>query len=188
MCQAEWIIGTVDLSGSKAGFLHSTATPRGAEINKVCPSAMEALLMKPNVTFLCNGFGICGVLDTLIEEVIRKPNITDMAAASNNAGTGSSGLGKLRRRWDNYARIRDLTCLSKQCDGKNGLLELISNYPDRAWVWGRFVFSSLAANPVNPWGLVTHCDPPQPTIDAALSSSLGGLLPTQKLKALVLTS
>ncbi|KAL0468570.1 hypothetical protein QR685DRAFT_531211 [Neurospora intermedia] len=51
--------------------------------------------MKPNSTLLCGGFGLCGVPDTLIDEVIHKPEITGLTAVSNNAGTDTSGLGKL---------------------------------------------------------------------------------------------
>lgn len=73
-----------------------SATSRRAEINKVYPSASEALKdMKPNSTLLCGGFGLCGVPDTLIDEVLNKPEITGLTAVSNNAGTDASGLGKL---------------------------------------------------------------------------------------------
>ncbi|KAK5995749.1 3-oxoacid CoA-transferase 1 [Cladobotryum mycophilum] len=73
-----------------------SATARRAEINKVLPSASEALKdMKPNSTLLCGGFGLCGVPDTLIDEVLNKPDITGLTAVSNNAGTDNSGLGKL---------------------------------------------------------------------------------------------
>ncbi|GAB0134621.1 hypothetical protein EsDP_00002986 [Epichloe bromicola] len=69
---------------------------RRTEINKVFPSASEALKdMKSNSTLLCGGFGLCGVPDTLIDEVLAKPDITGLTAVSNNAGTDSSGLGKL---------------------------------------------------------------------------------------------
>jgi len=51
--------------------------------------------MQPNTTVLCGGFGLCGVPDTLIEEVLKKPDLTGLTAVSNNAGTDSSGLGKL---------------------------------------------------------------------------------------------
>lgn len=69
---------------------------RRTEINKVFPSASEALKdMKSNSTLLCGGFGLCGVPDTLIDEVLAKPHITGLTAVSNNAGTDSSGLGKL---------------------------------------------------------------------------------------------
>ncbi|KAK0611611.1 hypothetical protein B0T14DRAFT_439333 [Immersiella caudata] len=73
-----------------------SSTGRRAEINKVYPSAAEALKdMKSNSTLLCGGFGLCGVPDTLINEVLKKPEITGLTAVSNNAGTDNSGLGKL---------------------------------------------------------------------------------------------
>lgn len=77
------------------GRLFSTTLHR-RDINKVVASAAEALAdMKPNSTVLCGGFGLCGVPDTLIDEVLKKPEITGLTAVSNNAGTDSSGLGKL---------------------------------------------------------------------------------------------
>ncbi|KAL6870273.1 hypothetical protein J3F83DRAFT_735730 [Trichoderma novae-zelandiae] len=73
-----------------------SATARRAEINKVLPSAAEAIKdLKANSTLLCGGFGLCGVPDTLIDEVLKRPDITGLTAVSNNAGTDSSGLGKL---------------------------------------------------------------------------------------------
>ncbi|KAL6692729.1 hypothetical protein J3F84DRAFT_351234 [Trichoderma pleuroticola] len=73
-----------------------SATARRAEINKVLPSATEAIKdLKPNSTLLCGGFGLCGVPDTLIDEVLKRPDVTGLTAVSNNAGTDSSGLGKL---------------------------------------------------------------------------------------------
>ncbi|RKU41719.1 hypothetical protein DL546_003954 [Coniochaeta pulveracea] len=73
-----------------------SGSSRRAAINKVYPSAAKALEdMKPNSTVLCGGFGLCGVPDTLIDEVINKPEITGLTAVSNNAGTDESGLGKL---------------------------------------------------------------------------------------------
>ncbi|SCO39794.1 probable succinyl-CoA:3-ketoacid-coenzyme A transferase, mitochondrial precursor [Fusarium fujikuroi] len=65
-------------------------------INKVVSSAAEALKdMKPNTTILCGGFGLCGVPDTLINEVLNKSDVTGLTAVSNNAGTDEFGLGKL---------------------------------------------------------------------------------------------
>ncbi|KAK3346680.1 coenzyme A transferase [Lasiosphaeria hispida] len=73
-----------------------SVTSRRAEINKVYPSAAKALEdMKPNTTLLCGGFGLCGVPDTLIDEMLKKPEITGLTAVSNNAGTDDSGLGQL---------------------------------------------------------------------------------------------
>jgi 3-oxoacid CoA-transferase len=53
--------------------------------------------MKPNSTLLCGGFGLCGVPDTLIDEVLNQKHLTGLTAVSNNAGTDKSGLGKLLR-------------------------------------------------------------------------------------------
>ncbi|ORY60881.1 coenzyme A transferase [Pseudomassariella vexata] len=73
-----------------------SATSRRPEINKVYPSASEALKdMKSDSTLLCGGFGLCGVPDTLIDEVLKKKEITGLTAVSNNAGTDDSGLGQL---------------------------------------------------------------------------------------------
>ncbi|EAQ83337.1 hypothetical protein CHGG_09741 [Chaetomium globosum CBS 148.51] len=75
-----------------------SATARRRDINKVYPSAAEAIKdMKPNSTLLCGGFGLCGVPDTLIDEVLKKPELKGITAVSNNAGTDNSGLGKLLR-------------------------------------------------------------------------------------------
>lgn len=51
--------------------------------------------MKSNSILLCGGFGLSGVPDTLIDEVINQKHITGLTAVSNNAGTDKSGLGKL---------------------------------------------------------------------------------------------
>jgi len=51
--------------------------------------------MKPNSTLLCGGFGLCGVPDTLINQVKKTPSITGLTVASNNAGIVGSGLGLL---------------------------------------------------------------------------------------------
>lgn len=75
-----------------------SVTSRRPEINKVYPSASEALKdMKPDTIVLVGGFGLCGVPDTLLNEVLTKSDITGLTAVSNNAGTDSFGLGKLLR-------------------------------------------------------------------------------------------
>lgn len=51
--------------------------------------------MKSNSIVLCGGFGLSGVPDTLINEVLNLPHIKGLTAVSNNAGTDTSGLGKL---------------------------------------------------------------------------------------------
>ena len=51
--------------------------------------------MKGDSTLLCGGFGLCGVPDTLINEVLKNKHIKNLTAVSNNAGTDNSGLGQL---------------------------------------------------------------------------------------------
>ena len=73
-----------------------SATSRRPEINKVYPSAAKAIEdMKSNSTLLCGGFGLSGVANTLIDEVLNKKDLGGLTAVSNNAGTDTSGLGKL---------------------------------------------------------------------------------------------
>ncbi|KAK1244177.1 hypothetical protein MKX08_002315 [Trichoderma sp. CBMAI-0020] len=66
-------------------------------INKICGSAAEAIVdMKSNSTVLVGGFGLCGVPNTLINEVrANKSRINGLTAVSNNAGTNGSGLSLL---------------------------------------------------------------------------------------------
>lgn len=60
------------------------------------PSAADAIAdMRSNSTLLCGGFGLCGVPDTLINQVEKTPSITGLTAVSNNAGVVGSGLGLL---------------------------------------------------------------------------------------------
>lgn len=85
-------------SSPQSRFLARTfaSSSRRYEINKVVPSAEEALKdMKGDSTLLCGGFGLCGVPDTLINQVERMPHIKNLVAVSNNAGIPGSGLGKL---------------------------------------------------------------------------------------------
>lgn len=51
--------------------------------------------MKSDSVLLCGGFGLCGVPNTLIDQVAATPSITGLTAVSNNAGVPGSGLGKL---------------------------------------------------------------------------------------------
>jgi 3-oxoacid CoA-transferase len=72
------------------------STPRRGEINKIYPSASEAIKdMSSDSTLLCGGFGLCGVPDTLINEVHKTPRIRGLTAVSNNAGIPGAGLGLL---------------------------------------------------------------------------------------------
>jgi len=51
--------------------------------------------MKSGSTLLSGGFGLCGVPDTLINELEKNPQIMDLTCVSNNAGVDGGGLGKL---------------------------------------------------------------------------------------------
>ncbi|KIV96349.1 hypothetical protein PV10_00230 [Exophiala mesophila] len=73
-----------------------SSTLRRNEINKIVPSAAEAIKDLPSGSvILCGGFGLCGVPDTLINEVAKNTSITGLTAVSNNAGIVGAGLGKL---------------------------------------------------------------------------------------------
>ncbi|KAK4981429.1 threalose-6-phosphate phosphatase, partial [Elasticomyces elasticus] len=85
-------------SSNKSILLARTfaSTSRRNEINKIMPLAAEAIKdMKSDSTLLCGGFGLCGVPDTLINEVEKNPSITGITAVSNNAGVVGKGLGLL---------------------------------------------------------------------------------------------
>jgi 3-oxoacid CoA-transferase len=73
-----------------------SSTLKRNEINKVFPSAAEAIGdMKPNTTLLAGGFGLSGVPDTLINEVLNSKHIQGLTVVSNNAGIDGAGLGLL---------------------------------------------------------------------------------------------
>ncbi|KLU84813.1 succinyl-CoA:3-ketoacid-coenzyme A transferase subunit A [Magnaporthiopsis poae ATCC 64411] len=104
-----------------------SSTSRRAKIDKVYPSAAEALKdMKSNSIVLCGGFGLSGVPDTLIDEVIKKPEVTGLTAVSNNAGTDSSGLGKLLKTGQVSKMIASYIGENKTLEGMylNGKVEL----------------------------------------------------------------
>ncbi|KAK6357156.1 hypothetical protein TWF718_001481 [Orbilia javanica] len=73
-----------------------TTTQSYRGIDKVCASAEEAIKdVKSGSTILVGGFGLCGVPDSLINELEKRPDIKEITAVSNNAGTDGKGLGKL---------------------------------------------------------------------------------------------
>lgn len=75
---------------------HFSSSQRRREINKVVSGPKEAIKdVQPNSVLLCGGFGLCGVPNTLIDEVANTPHLTGLTAVSNNAGIPGSGLGKL---------------------------------------------------------------------------------------------
>lgn len=68
-------------------------------INKILPSAKDAVEksgMKSGDVVLAGGFGLCGIPDTIIDEMIkRKDRINKLTVVSNNVGVEGKGLGKL---------------------------------------------------------------------------------------------
>lgn len=57
---------------------------------------VEALKdVKGDGTMLCGGFGLCGVPDTLINQLVKQPTIKNLTAVSNNAGIDGKGLSQL---------------------------------------------------------------------------------------------
>ncbi|RMZ79263.1 hypothetical protein DV737_g3542, partial [Chaetothyriales sp. CBS 132003] len=87
------------------------------DINKIVPSAAEAIKdLKPNSIILCGGFGLCGVPDTLINEVAKNPRITGLTAVSNNAGIPGAGLGQ-------WLETRQIKRMIASYVGENKVLE-----------------------------------------------------------------
>lgn len=75
---------------------HFSSSHRRNEVNKIVPSAADALRdMKGDSVVLCGGFGLCGVPNTLIDQVAAMPHVKGLTVASNNAGIPGEGLGKL---------------------------------------------------------------------------------------------
>ncbi|KAG8967732.1 hypothetical protein FRC03_009425 [Tulasnella sp. 419] len=94
---------------AKTRSLHSSSLRRDAAFaptiapgmkerrpSKIFASPDEAIRdIKSGSTILSGGFGLCGVADTLIKAIAERPEINNLTAASNNAGVGEKGLGKL---------------------------------------------------------------------------------------------
>jgi 3-oxoacid CoA-transferase len=82
--------------------------------------------MKGNSTLLCGGFGLCGVPDTLINEVKATPSIKGLTAVSNNAGVVGSGLGLLLESKQVSKMIASYVGENKLFEGQylNGEIEL----------------------------------------------------------------
>ncbi|KIJ63253.1 hypothetical protein HYDPIDRAFT_134301 [Hydnomerulius pinastri MD-312] len=74
----------------------SYSTPAEIPKSKVWASADEAVKgVKSGDTLLCGGFGLAGVPDTLLAALVKRKDVNNLTAVSNNAGAGDSGLGKL---------------------------------------------------------------------------------------------
>jgi 3-oxoacid CoA-transferase subunit A len=64
-------------------------------IHKVVSNAEEACKdIQSNMTLMVGGFGLCGIPENCISELVRK-NITGLTCISNNAGVDDFGLGLL---------------------------------------------------------------------------------------------
>ncbi|MGB2305542.1 MAG: CoA transferase subunit A [Flavobacteriaceae bacterium] len=64
-------------------------------INKTVSNVSEALEgVKSNMTILLGGFGLCGIPENAIAELVRM-KITNLSCVSNNAGVDDFGLGLL---------------------------------------------------------------------------------------------
>lgn len=67
-------------------------------INKKVTNAQEALVdVKDNQTIMLGGFGLCGIPENSIAELVRK-NVTGLTCISNNAGVDDFGLGLLLQK------------------------------------------------------------------------------------------
>lgn len=67
-------------------------------INKVVQDAQEALRDIPDgATLMLGGFGLCGIPENVIQELLRK-NIKALTCISNNAGVDDFGIGLLLQK------------------------------------------------------------------------------------------
>ena len=67
-------------------------------INKTVSNVQEACQgIKDNMTFMFGGFGLSGIPENLIAELVRL-NVKDVTCISNNAGADGFGLGQLLQK------------------------------------------------------------------------------------------
>ena len=67
-------------------------------ISKVVSSVEEALQgVESGMTLMLGGFGLCGIPENCIEELVRI-GVKDLTCISNNAGVDDFGLGKLLQK------------------------------------------------------------------------------------------
>ena len=67
-------------------------------INKRVNSVQEALQgIEDNMTIMLGGFGLCGIPENSIAELVNK-NVTNLTCISNNAGVDHFGIGLLLNR------------------------------------------------------------------------------------------
>jgi len=71
-------------------------------INKTVSNVQEACQgIKDSMTFMLGGFGLSGIPENSIAELVRL-NVTDVTCISNNAGVDDFGLGQLLPKQLNY--------------------------------------------------------------------------------------
>ncbi|KAE8454632.1 hypothetical protein EG329_000255 [Mollisiaceae sp. DMI_Dod_QoI] len=88
---SRWLL--LGVPSSRRAF--SQTTTRRA-INKICPSASEAIAdMESGKTLLVGGFGFSGVPNSLINALRDRSDLKDFTVVSNNAGMPGVGLGQL---------------------------------------------------------------------------------------------
>lgn len=81
-------------SSSRVIAFYSTSITQS---KKIFPSADEAIAdIKDGKTILFGGFGICGIPEKLID-AMKKKNVKNITAVSNNGGVDKTGLGVLIR-------------------------------------------------------------------------------------------
>ncbi len=67
-------------------------------INKKVANVQEALAdIKDDMTIMLGGFGLCGIPENSIAELVRK-NVSGLTCISNNAGVDNFGLGLLLQK------------------------------------------------------------------------------------------
>ncbi len=67
-------------------------------INKVVKNAQDALLgVEDGMTFMLGGFGLCGIPENCISELVRL-GVKNLTCISNNAGVDDFGLGLLLKK------------------------------------------------------------------------------------------
>ena len=70
-------------------------------LNKVVENVQAALQgVDDNMTFMVGGFGLCGIPENAIAELVRL-GITGLTCISNNAGVDDFGLGLLLQKKTN---------------------------------------------------------------------------------------
>lgn len=81
---------------ARRGFA-STSFRLSSKLYDSADTAIDAV--KKGDTVLASGFGLCGLPNTLIEALSKKPEINGLTGVSNNAGAyvngENKGLGKL---------------------------------------------------------------------------------------------